>query len=106
MFTKSIVIYMLIFIHNAFPTSSRINFIFCLVYKVFCISVSVISKLEYILCYIVFLYKYHKNSFEKIKTDVKIGIFPILITCWSEFRTFKQNWENADEIGMVEQSAQ
>ena len=56
---------MLIFIHNAFPTSSRINFIFCLVYKVFCISVSVISKLEYILCYIVFLYKYHKNSFEK-----------------------------------------
>ena len=57
-----------------------------------------------ILCYIVFLYKYHKNSFEKIKTNVKIGIFPIPIACWSEFRIFKQNWENADEIGMVGQS--
>ena len=37
---------MLIFIHNAFRTiSNPINFIFCSVYKVFCISVSVISKL-------------------------------------------------------------
>ena len=50
------------------------------------------------------LYNYHKNSFEKIKTDVKIGILPILIACWSEFRIFKQNRENPGEIGMVGQS--
>ena len=38
---------MLIFIHNAFRTSTPMNFIFCSIYKVFCISVSVISKLVY-----------------------------------------------------------
>ena len=58
-----------------------------------------------ILCYIqVFLYKYRKNSFENIRTDVKIGIFPIPITYWSGFRIFKQNRGNPDEIGMVGQS--
>ena len=50
------------------------------------------------------MYNYHKNSFEKIKTDVKIRILPILIACWSEFRTFKQNRENPGKIGMVGQS--
>ena len=71
--------------------STPINFIFCSVYKVFCTSVSVISKLVYSVI-IVFLYKYHKNSFENIKTDVKIGIFAILIACWSEFRFSRKTW--------------
>ena len=52
-----------------------------------------------------FLYKYHKNSLESIKTDVKIGIFPIPIAYWSGFGMFKQNRENPDEIGMIGQSA-
>ena len=74
MFTKSIVIYMLIFIHNAFPTSSRINFIFCLVYKVFCISVSVISKLVYsvILCSCINIIRIH---LKKSKQMSKLGFF-------------------------------
>jgi len=44
---------------------------------------------------------YPKNSFENMKTDVKIGIFPIPIACSSGFGIFKQNLENPDEIGMV-----
>ena len=39
-----------------------------------------------------------------IRTDVKIGIFPIPILSWLGFRIFKQNWENPNEIGMVGQS--
>ena len=45
--------------------------------------------------------KYYKNSFENIRIDVKIGVFPILIEYWLGF---KENQENPDEIGMVEQS--
>ena len=48
--------------------------------------------------------KSHKISFENIRKDVKIRIFPILITYWSGFRIFKQNQENPEEIGMVGQS--
>ena len=55
---------------------------FCAVLKVFCASVS--GKY-------VFLYKYRKNSFGKIITGVKIGIFPIPIAYWSGFGIFKQN---------------
>ena len=36
--------------------------------------------------------------------DVKIGIFPIPIVYWLGFRIFKQNWDNPNEIRMVEQS--
>ena len=43
----------------------------------------------------------YKNSFENIRTDVKIGGFPILIAYWLEF---KENQENPDEITMVGQS--
>ena len=51
----------------------------------------------------VFLCIYPKNSFESenLKTDVKIGIFPIPMACWSGFGIFKRNRENPDEIGMV-----
>ena len=48
--------------------------------------------------------EYHKNSFENIRKDVKISMFPIPITYWSGFRIFKQNQENPEEIGMGEQS--
>ena len=48
--------------------------------------------------------KYHKISFENIRKDVKIRIFPILITYCSGFRIFKQNQENPEEIGTVGQS--
>ena len=51
-----------------------------------------------------FFYKYHKNSFENNRTDVKIGIFPVPIAYWSGFGIFKQNRKNPDEIGMVGQS--
>ena len=74
MFTKSIIIYMLIFIHNALRTSTRINFIFCSVYKVFCISVSVISKLVYsvILCSCINIIRIH---LKKSKQMSKLGFF-------------------------------
>ena len=36
-----------------------------------------------------------------IKTDVKIGFFPIPIAYWSGFGIFEQNRENPGEIGMV-----
>ena len=52
-----------------------------------------------------FLYKYHKNSFENIKTDIKIRIFPIAIADWLGFGVYKQNRENSYEIKMVRQSA-
>ena len=39
-----------------------------------------------------------------LEADVKIGIFPILTEYWSGFRIFIQNWDNPDEILMVEQS--
>ena len=47
---------------------------------------------------------YPNNVFENIKTDVKIGIFPILIAYWSGFGIFKQNRENPNEIRIVGQS--
>ena len=46
-----------------------------------------------ILCW-VFLHKNHENSLENIRTDVKIGIFPILIPYWLGFRIFTQSGEN------------
>ena len=74
MFTTLIVIYMLIFIHNAFRTSTPTNFIFCWVYKVFCISVSVISKLVYsvILCPCIIIIRIHSK---KSKQMSKSGFF-------------------------------
>ena len=65
---------MLIFIHNALPTSTRINFIFCSVYKVFCISVSFISKLVYsvILCSCINIIRIH---LKKSKQMSKLGFF-------------------------------
>ena len=39
-----------------------------------------------------------------IKTDVKIGSFPIPIAYWSGFGIFKQNRENPNEIRMVGKS--
>ena len=53
---------------------------------------------------LVFLCIYPKNSFDNIKTDLKITIFPIPIAYWSGFRIFKQDRENPDEIRMVGQS--
>ena len=47
---------------------------------------------------------YPNNVFENMKTDVKIGIFPILIAYWSGFGIFKQNRENPNEIRIVGQS--
>ena len=46
---------------------------------------------------------YHKNSFENIKqTDVKIWIFPIPIAYWSGFGIFKQNRENPNDSGWLD----
>ena len=50
-----------------------------------------------ILCY-VFLYKYIISSFENIKTDFKIGIFPIPIAYWSGFGILKQDWDGSDSL--------
>lgn len=44
-----------------------------------------------------FLGKYIRK-YRCIITDVKNGICPISITCWSGFRTSKQNCENSDVI--------
>ena len=51
-----------------------------------------------------FLCIYHKNSFDNMKIDVKIRIFPIPVAYWSGFGIFKQDRENPDEIRMVGQS--
>ena len=48
---------------------------------------------------------YKNFKFENFRTDVKIGIFSIPIVYWSGFGIFEQNWENPDEIGVVEKSA-
>ena len=45
-----------------------------------------------------------KNSFQNIRTDVKIRIFPILIAFWSGFGISKQNWENPNKIMIVGRS--
>ena len=41
-----------------------------------------------------------RSSCVFIKTDVKIGIFPIPIAYWLGFGIFKQNRKNPDKIGM------
>ena len=41
-------------------------------------------------------------SVGKIRTDVKIRIFPILIAYWSGFGIFKQNWENSTKLGWLD----
>ena len=65
---------MLIFIHNALPTSTPINFIFCSVYKAFRISVSVISKLVHsvISCSCINIIRIH---LKKSKQMSKLGFF-------------------------------
>lgn len=45
-----------------------------------------------------------KNSFQNIRTDVKIRIFTILIAFWSGFGISKQNWENRNKIMIVGRS--
>ena len=89
MFTKSIVILSLFLF--AWFWVQVLDFI--LYYFVQFLKFSGHQFLLSIICY-VFLYKYRKSSFG----NVKIGIFfPTLITYWSGFRIFKQNWENPDE---------
>ena len=66
---------MLIFIHNAFRTSTPMNFIFCSIYKVFCISVSVISKLVYsvILCPCIIIIRIHSKKSKQIGEIGMVG---------------------------------
>ena len=52
----------------------------------------------------VYLYKYNKNSFENIRTDIKIGDFLISVAYWRGFKISRQKRENPNEIGMVGQS--
>lgn len=54
--------------------------------------------MKYTIFYVLVIQKYN------IRTDVKIGIFPIPIACWSGFGISNQNWGNPDEIGMAGQS--
>ena len=74
---------MLIFICMASRTRTRCYFLFCAVFSVYQFQLGIL--------FYVFLFNYHNNSFGKIKTDVKIGIFPIPIAYWSKFGFFKQN---------------
>ena len=39
-----------------------------------------------------------------MKHESKSGFFIIMITYWSGFGIFKQNWNNSNEIRMVGQS--
>ena len=66
---------MLIFIHNAFRTSTPMNFIFCSIYKVFCRSVSVISKLVYsvILCPCIIIIRIHSKKSKQIGEIGMVG---------------------------------
>ena len=59
------------------------------------------SEAYSILCpYYVTIMKLYKH----IRTDVKIRVFTIRITCWSGFVIFEQNRGSPDEIRMVGQS--
>ena len=54
-----------------------------------------------------FLYEYHKNSFENIRTDVKIGGFPISIGRDSGFGIFqKKIGRILTKSGWVDQGSQ
>ena len=79
-------------------TNTLFKFLFCAVF----LSFLDINFFKYTLLGV--YNEYLKNSFENIRKDVKIRIFPILITYLAGFRIFKQNQENPDKIGMVGQS--
>ena len=87
----------LFFLHG-FLYKYSIYFIFCMVFKVFWMSVWV----KYKFCY-VFLYDSQKNSLENITTELCQNwdfSYPPRI-----FGIFKQNWEDPNENRVVEQSA-
>ena len=51
-----------------------------------------------------YLYKYNKNSFENIRTDIKIGDFSYPSCILAGIQNFQAKAENPNEIGMVGQS--
>ena len=101
MFSKSIVLFMLIFIGVTSRRSSRY-----ILYKLcgFWNCSGYHFQLS-ILC-VVSLYEYHKNSFENFRTTVEIWNFPIPNAYWSGFGIFEQNRKDPDEIRTIKASSQ
>ena len=101
MFSKSIVLFMLIFVGVTSRRSSQFylykscGFWNCSGYH-FQLS---------ILC-VVSLYEYHINLFENFRKTVEIRNFPIPNTYWSGFGIFEQNRKDPDEIRMTKESSQ
>ena len=101
MFSKSIVLFMLIFIGVTSRRSSQFYFIQVVRFW----NCSGYHFQLSILC-VVSLYDYHKNSFENFRTTVEIWNFPIPNAYWSGFRIFEQNQKDPDEIRMIKESSQ
>ena len=103
MFSQSIAIFMPIFICMFSHTRTRFCFFVFISGGIFQFAgfQFQLSTLCQVFLICVILTMYLKNY---IKTDVKIGIFPILIAYWSGFGIFKQNRENPNEIRIVGQS--
>ena len=102
MFSKSIVLFMLIFIGVTSRRSSQFYFIQVVLFlKLLWVSLS--SK--YKLC-VVSLHEYHKKISENFRTTVEIWNFPIPNAYWSGFGIFEQTAKDRDEIRMIKESSQ
>ena len=99
MFSKSIVLFMLIFVGVTSRRSSQFYFIQVVRFW----NCSGYHFQLSILC-VVSLYEYHINLFENFRKTVETRNFPIPNTYWSGFGIFKQNRKNPDEIGMFGRS--
>ena len=99
MFAKSFVILMLIFFRVASCTSIRFYLHFVRFLKVFWLSVSVTTTFM-CSCIISII-----SSFENIRKDLKIEIFPIPITYWSGFGILKQDWDGSVSLKIGRQMA-
>ena len=101
MFSKSIVLFMLIFIGVTSRKSSQFYFVQVVRFW----NCSGYHFQLSILC-VVSLYEYQKNSFENFRTTVEIWNFPIPNAYWSGFGIFQQNRKDPDEIRMIKESSQ
>ena len=101
MFSKSIVLFMLIFIGVTSRRSSRY-----ILYKLCGFWNCSGNHFQLSILCVVSLYEYHKNSFENFRTTVEIWNFPIPNAYRSGFGIFEQNRKVPNEIRMIKESSQ
>ena len=102
MFSKSILLFMLILTGVTSRRSSQFYFIQVVRFlKLLWISLSAKNTLCGVIVWVC-----HKNSFENFRTTVKTWNFLIPNAYWSRFGIFEQNWKDPDEIRMIKKSSQ